>query len=223
MKTLHKLLATGTMLTATAALITAALLSIGADNLPQQRQSPQPPATLPATQPGTQPSAVPLYVGQKPDEWASYQAMHAYILDRFVRSEGFGFSRMRPVQDAPRQKLIYADGARFFVGRVQLISPNDGKQPFAYVTNDEVVLKVRLKRAQHKPVDETVSNALDELKAGKEVILARTGDDGRELIGAVRATSACTECHSVPQGTLLGAFLYPLEREPAAVPRQITR
>lgn len=206
MNPLKKLLTAGTILT-------AALASIGADTLRQQRQSPPAPATRPATQPTTQPSTSRLYVGQKPDEWASYQELHSYFLDRFVRSKGFGLERMPRIEDLPREKLIYADGARFIVGRVQLISLNDGKQPFAYVTKFGDAMKNEIKGAGHAPLDEPASKALDELKAGKEVIMARTGDS-REFIGAVRATSACIKCHSVPEGTLLGAFRYPLVREP---------
>ena len=211
MRTLRKLFAAGTLLT-------AALVSIGADSLPQ-RQSPPAPTTQPATQPATQPSALPLYAGQKPDEWASYQALHAYTLDRFVRSAGFGVMRMP--RDAPDKKPFYADGARYIVGRAQLISLNEGKRPFAYVTVFGDVMKYDTKDLEHAPLDATVLSALNELKAGKDVILARTGDD-REFIGAIRATIACAQCHSVPIGTLLGAFRYPLVKEPTAQSRQIS-
>ncbi len=172
------------------------------------------PATQPTTQPATQPVSLASFAGEKPDEWASYQAMHAYILDRFIRSAGFGLERVERVEDLPRSKRIYADGTRYTVGRVQLISLNDGDEPFVYETKFGDVMKNQLKRARHVPLNKMERSALDELNGGKEVVLTGTGE-GREFIGAVRAASACTQCHSVPQGTLLGAFRYPLIEERA--------
>ena len=167
----------------------------------------------PATKPATRPASPPIYVGQAKDEWESYQAMHAYILDRFVRSDGFGMRRMPRVQDAPRYKRIYADGVRYVVGRVELISLNDGKEPFVYHSELDDAMKNELKRDTHAPLVEGEADALGQLKEGREVVLS--GADGkRELVGAVRAAADCMKCHSVKEGTLLGAFRYPLLREP---------
>ena len=35
-----------------------------------------------------------------------------------------------------------------------------------------------------------------------------------EMLGALRATKQCMQCHQVPSGTLLGAFSYELRRDP---------
>lgn len=201
MERFRKWLAAGTLLA-------AALLTVGADHLRPQQKS----ILALTTQPATQPTALRLFAGERPDEWESYQAMHAYMLDRFVRSDGFGLRRVVRMQDLARSKRIYADGTRYIVGRVELISLNDGKDPFAYVTMGFDVMKNKIKDAKHVPVDDSVLSALDELKTGKEVVLTGTGD-GRELIGAVRAAAACTACHEVAEGALLGAFRYPLVKE----------
>lgn len=34
------------------------------------------------------------------------------------------------------------------------------------------------------------------------------------MLGAVRASNDCRQCHQVPRGTLLGAFSYELRRDP---------
>src|ERR1700722_11830834 len=122
--------------------------------------------------------------------------MHAYMVDQFIRSPGFGSDRMAPIQDKLRSKRIYADGTRYLVGRAQLISLNDGKTPFVYVTQFGDVSKKMLQHAEHASVDDTILSALDELKSGKEVVLTGNGD-GREFIGAVRANASCMKCHDV--------------------------
>jgi hypothetical protein len=172
------------------------------------------PQPGPAAKPATRPASAPIYAGQAKDEWESYQAMHAYILDRFVRSEGFGMERMPRVHDAPRYKRLYADGVRYVIGHVELISLNDGKEPFIYWSGFDDAMKNALKGDHlHVSLVEGEADALAQLKEGKEVVL--TGADGkRELVGAVRATADCTKCHNVKEGTLLGAFRYPLLREP---------
>lgn len=188
--------------------ILLALVTLVAEGSSPEQQLP---LSTPTTQPTTLPTR-PLYVGQKKDEWSSYQDMHAYILDRFVRSEGFGVYRQSAEDNRPRFRLVYADGERFRVGKVELISLNDGKQPFAYVLQFADASKKQSAGAKHVPVDETTAGTLRELKEGKEVVMTQE-DDRHEFVGAIRATSACLKCHAVPEGTLLGAFRYPLVPE----------
>lgn len=164
----------------------------------------QPASTRPAQE-------RPLYAGRRADEWASYQAMHAYFLQRFVDGQGFGLERMVDFRD-PRFRRLYADGRRYSVGNVQLISLNGGGAPFAYVTGIDVD-KERIRHAAHEPIGDAEANALKMVKDGMTVVL--TGNAGhREMIGAIRATAECARCHAVAEGTLLGAFRYPLRPEP---------
>ncbi len=203
-----------------ALLITGTVWAAVASVVPNRSQPEEKHARGAETAPSTQPTSLALFAGEKPDEWESYQKMHAYMLDRFVHSPGRGLSRVPHMQDAARSKRIYADGTRYLVGRVQLISLNDGKEPFAYVTPLDDVTKNQLPHAVHVPLNDMALSALDELKAGKEVVLTGSAD-GREFIGAVRATSTCTKCHEVAEGTLLGAFRYPLQREPKVLQQKI--
>ncbi|HWE92920.1 MAG TPA: hypothetical protein VG269_03030 [Tepidisphaeraceae bacterium] len=173
-----------------------------------QSQGEEGRAAKPATQPAT-PSAD---AGPAEEQWESFQAMHAYILNRFVKSDGFGLQRLPQVNDGPRSKRFYADGIRYWVGHVELISLNEGKEPFVY--HDPIVAdasKDRLPEAKHEPLAKGEAEALAQLKDGKEVVLMGAADK-RELVGAVRATPDCMKCHHVKEGTLLGAFRYPLER-----------
>jgi hypothetical protein len=170
---------------------------------------PQPAAEgKPAGAPATRPA----FAGNGKDEWESYQAMHALFLDHFIRSEGFGLRRVIRIQDEPRLKRLYADGVRYMVGRVELISLNDGKEPFVYQAPEYGPMKNALKDARREPLAEGEADALTQIKDGKDVVLMGPADK-RELVGAVRATADCMKCHSVKEGTLLGAFRYPLRRE----------
>ena len=105
---------------------------------------------------------------------------------------------------------------------MQLISLNDGKAPFIYelshidASKDQLHPKgIGVERPWHRRLGPIEADALKEILAGKEVVLAGKGT-GRELIGAVRAAASCIKCHQVAQDTLLGAFRYPL----AEVPRE---
>lgn len=166
-------------------------------------------STQPAT---TQPAPERLlYAGHAPDEWTSYQAMHEYFLQRFVESQGFGDERMVNLNN-PRFRKVYADGTRYMVGHVQLLSLNGGNVPFAYASVMDAG-KEQIKHAAHEPVGNAEIDAIAKLKDGMTVVL--TGNEGhREMIGAIRATANCTQCHDVPEGTLLGAFKYRLQPEP---------
>lgn len=192
-------------LTTCGALMGAALVA------QQQVNSVGPSATayVASSQPATTQPALerPLYAGHAPDEWASYQAMHAYFLQRFVDGQGFGLERMVNLKN-PRFRRLYADGIRYSVGGVQLLSLNGGNAPFAYVTTVDAD-KQRIKRAAHEPLGDAEIDGITKLKEGMTVVL--TGNEGhREMIGAIRATADCTQCHDVNKGTLLGAFRYPL-------------
>ncbi|MGC3971277.1 MAG: hypothetical protein QM775_29225 [Pirellulales bacterium] len=64
-------------------------------------------------------------------------------------------------------------------------------------------------------------SALAKLAAGEELESLATPNH-ITMLGAVRAAKACTQCHDVPHGTLLGAFSYDLRRNPPiAVPKSL--
>jgi hypothetical protein len=178
-----------------AAIILAYIAFGGLALVAKEQSNPQRPHATEfaaATQPAaTQPTdARPLYAGQKPDEWTSYQAMHAYFLQRFVDERGFGMERMVGVND-PRYRKLYADGMRYSVGRVQLLSLNGGAVAFAYVTAIDAD-KRQIQHAAHEPLADGEADALAKLKDGMTVVLTG-GDRHREMVGAIRATADCTK------------------------------
>ena len=122
--------------------------------------------------------------------------MHAYFVQRFVESRGFGDERMVNLNN-PRFRNVYADGMRYAVGRVQLLSLNGGNAPFAYVTAVDAD-KEQIKHAAHEPVGNAEIDAIAKLKDGMTVVLT-VNEGHREMIGAIRATASCTQCHDCPK------------------------
>jgi hypothetical protein len=141
--------------------------------------------------------------------WQKFEDLHACMLDHFVRSEGFGAMRL-PEEAFWGGGRIAADGKLYRVRQVQLISLNGGHDPFAYVTaGEKSPLKNDLKGYKHRPVDSFEISALEGLGQGQEVLSSHT-KDGMTMIGAVRATASCLQCHDVKEGDILGAFNYSL-------------
>ncbi|QOV89406.1 hypothetical protein [Humisphaera borealis] len=167
--------------------------------------------------------------GSENGKWTTYDAMHKFFVERFVESEGFGFSRMISQRDLARSNALYVDGQSYRVGAVRLISPGEpdkeGKvgKPFAYEPTEKVKMRGRdpmrnaLKESDKKALGPFETEAMAKLRAGEQTVMGAEGGKPM-LIGAIRATTDCLECHKVKEGTLLGAFRYPLERteKPAA-------
>jgi hypothetical protein len=74
-----------------------------------------------------------------------------------------------------------------------------------------------LNQAKTRELSGFERKALQTLNDGEELAV-----DARlnriHLLGAVRATKQCIECHEVNRGDLLGAFSYELRRDPPVKP-----
>jgi hypothetical protein len=176
---------------------------------------PEPDSQGGLNAPSTQPSTQPAIVGVT-GEWKSYADLHAYILHRFVTSDDFGVRRIPRVNDdSERSKTLYIDGSRYSIGPVDLVSLNGGDNPFVYRLKQGGVIKDVMKRAlrdaKHVPLPDPQAKVLSLLNDGRDLVLVDDGDR-RYLFGAVHATAGCVHCHSVKEGTLIGAFRYPLDR-----------
>ena len=161
--------------------------------------------------------------GSEKGKWTTYDAMHKFFVERFVESEGFGISRMVSQRDIARSNALYVNGESYRVGSVRLISPGEpdkeGKpgKPFAYEPAEKVSMRGTdpmrnaLKESDKKALGPFETEAMAKLRAGEQTVMG--AEAGKPmLIGAIRATTECLECHKVKEGTLLGAFRYPLER-----------
>ena len=159
----------------------------------------------------------------QPDEngvrhWRSYEQMHDYFVDGFVNSEGAGLSRMPTPRQMARWSLFYMEGTDYGIGNVQLVSLNKGEKPFAYDTRGDASMK-SIHGAKHRSLSQQELRAVGQLNAGRDAVLAGN-QDGPLIVGAVRATASCLECHQVKEGEMLGAFVYRLVPREQDAPRQ---
>jgi len=184
-------------------------------SLPQQAAAT--PSTNPTSQPATQ---FPELAGHRPDEWKSYEAMHAYFVRLFVRSEGNGLSRMPSANDRLRGQRLYASGTRWVVGRVDLISTRKADGVFAYVSSMDNPRQKELQEYKHVDLSDSEKDAVEKIRKGGDEVCMIEGKQP-EVIGAIRMQKSCAECHDASEGALLGAFRYPLIRDRIVNARQL--
>lgn len=150
-----------------------------------------------------------------PPVWTSVERMHADYVQAFVESDGFGKARITPMMILMHSGKLMLDGKPMHVGDVQLIgiAKHDppvvyagGFMAFQHADTDEKFLPA----AAARHVDSQERLILRSLENGQEVVV-HADASGLKAFGAVRANTACLECHRSKQtGDLLGAFIYRL-------------
>lgn len=98
------------------------------------------------------------------------------------------------------------------VRRMELVSLLKYDQPQVYVSS-ELPRMDKLDDAPVRDLGDFEADALAKLQAGEEVV-TRASLNRIEMLGALRASKSCLECHNVERGQLLGAFSYSLVRDP---------
>ena len=157
--------------------------------------------------------------GSHDGKWTSYEAMHRFFVDSFIKSKGFGMERLQSPRSEVRRSVLSINGKVYAIGGVDLISlghpTKEGMagEPFVYTTGKPAassdVMKSMLDKTPTRKLNAFETEALAKLRDGENSLM---GDEQGKtlLVGAVRATTSCLACHSVEEGALLGAFTYPL-------------
>jgi hypothetical protein len=96
--------------------------------------------------------------------------------------------------------------------RLELVSLLKQKEPAVYVAT-ELPRMEELKKGKTRPLSEFEGQALKGLRDGEDVVTEATTNHIR-MVGALRASKQCLECHQAQRGDLLGAFSYDLVRDP---------
>jgi hypothetical protein len=157
-----------------------------------------------------------------PARWASDVAMHQHFLERFRSAVGLGRSRMvspslRVHDDmllsltVPSEDASPPETIRYQLESLELIGIARHAAPVAFVIGSHTD-RSRVERT--RPLRRFELRALASLRSANDDVVAETTNIGRDSVGAIRATSECTSCHSTSkEGDLLGAFSYRLSHK----------
>ena len=132
------------------------------------------------------------------------------------QSHGFSFApQLQSHIDRPwyrKEKEVWA------IHRLELVSLLKQEKPAVYVSKNLPRMD-KLQAAPTRPLNRFEQSGLLRLREGEDVIT--NGSLNRiEMIGALRATKQCQQCHNVQSGALLGAFSYELLRDPQIDPQK---
>lgn len=113
---------------------------------------------------------------------------------------------------APSDLSLSESSVRWRLVKLELVSLLRHRPAAVYVSQNLPAMD-ELHTAMTRPLNAFESQSIDELHQGEDIITDRQRND-LLMVGAVRSTSKCTECHSVSRGALLGAFSYHFRRDP---------
>jgi hypothetical protein len=99
------------------------------------------------------------------------------------------------------------------VHHVQLIGILSHDEPVVYLT-DKLPSMEQVRQGKTRALDYFEEAGLPSMRQGDDLFIAQKGDTLR-MLGALRATKTCLQCHDAQIGDLLGAFSYTLRLAPA--------
>jgi hypothetical protein len=88
--------------------------------------------------------------------------------------------------------------------------------PVVYLT-DTLPSMEQVRYGKTRLLDYFEGVGLASLREGEDLFIAQK-DDTLRMLGALRATKTCQQCHDAQVGDLLGAFSYTLRPSPAPQP-----
>ena len=109
-----------------------------------------------------------------------------------------------PQLDVPRDLPL----ASWKIIRLELVSLLKHDTPVAYVSKNLPQMD-ELRDASTRPLDPFEQRSLASLRSDEDVMIDET-PDRIQMLGSLRASKSCLECHSVRRGDLLGALTYEL-------------
>ncbi|MBI3860838.1 MAG: hypothetical protein HY290_02975 [Planctomycetia bacterium] len=145
---------------------------------------------------------------------------HVKDRDHVAGFVSHGFSKL-PVLKHPQNDWIKVQGksksveshpAAWKIVRLELVSLLKFDEPAVYVS-DHLPQMSELADAKTRPLTPFEEQALESLQAG-EYLVAAADTNHIRMLGSLRASKQCLECHAGRRGTLLGAFSYRLRRDP---------
>jgi len=148
------------------------------------------------------------------------QLMHADKAEHFVAVKGFGARRVISMFDMNHFSLAAkSNNEKWKVTNIDVVG-NLTHRPRTYMTKD-IVSRKELTNVPTRMMDEFETKNLEKLRkalAGPEFVKNpaaefatwKEEDGGVRILGSLRATKGCLECHTAKEGQLLGALSYTL-------------
>jgi hypothetical protein len=144
----------------------------------------------------------------EPLEEQAALALHHWYTEEFINQEGFGMRRMLSAEMQHRSCTIH--GGVFGVQRRLIGDWREGGPRLYDVASIGPLMKESLPRIKSLPLDELDAIALAALRGGAQLVI---DSDRTRMHGAIRARRACTKCHDIAIGAVLGAMRYDLTRD----------
>ena len=129
----------------------------------------------------------------------------------FANPQGFGEFKDREhvAGFMPHQfRSLPEPKSRWEARRVELVSLLMHESPVVYVT-ETLPSMANFRKHPTRPLNTFESRALSELIAGKDLEIDQDSQS-MQMLGAIRASESCTDCHDARIDDLLGAFSYRL-------------
>ena len=102
---------------------------------------------------------------------------------------------------------------------MELVSLLKHDTPGVYVSRN-VPRMEELRDAKVRPLNDFETPSLKKLVDGEDVVVSASLNR-IQMLGSLRATKECLQCHRVEHGALLGAFSYELLRDPQIDPSDV--
>ena len=144
---------------------------------------------------------------------------HKDGISDFLYPRGFGYVKDRAhvagfkPHGFRSRRWTVNESWRWRVQHVQLIGILSHEKPVVYLT-DRLPSMEQVRQGKTRTLDFFEEAALPALCEGEDLFIASKGETVR-MLGALRATKTCQQCHDAEVGDLLGAFSYTLRRVPS--------
>ncbi len=146
-----------------------------------------------------------------PNQWNSFDEMHRHFENAFIKSEGFGPSRIVRI-DEPWTRSVSIEGREYQLENLELIGflAADGK-PTAYRNGGwQARAKDSLDNYETRPLTRIELELTPYLRGGGEAVF-HSQEPHAYVLAPLKARTACLACHAGREGDVFGVLSYQLK------------
>lgn len=153
------------------------------------------------------------------------QEMHFFDVVDFVNPAGWGWtpefrksSGFVPHAFYVKPSVTQNEGTVYELTNLQLVTIDRFDEPRAFVLDDLPRMdKIRGDIVPTRLLDDFEIRGIAALQSGEELAIEARSPE-LSMVGAIRATKQCLQCHDAARGELLGAFTYHFLAAPSELP-----